>query len=351
MKVLYVIEGIAAKGGLERILIDKMNALVDSMDVTLLAVWRGQEEPAYRLDQRVQHISLDIPRPEGKIGFLFSLSRVLRRYNLTVKDINPDVVIHFRAIGAFLIGYGTHPCRTIFESHGVRYSNNHLWLYLRKERNVDTIVCLTEGDRQEYLVQKRCTDVRVIPNFTNVQPSSEPNIEAKNCVFIGRYCYEKNPERLLSLWGRIHDIHPDWTLDIYGEGWTEEALPSTLLHADKHVNLHGNTNNVAQCLSQASILLLTSRTEGFGLTILEAMKCAVPVVSLDTPYGPSDLIDNAVTGYCTPYHDDDAFVSAVSTLMNDASLRLSMGRAANERAKRFDKSVIMKQWLDLLTTN
>lgn len=343
MKLLYVIEGISQKGGLERILVDKMNALVetacDTDSITLLTVWKGQETPAYRLDSRITHYSLDIPQPQGRVGFLLALARILRRYNQMLSQLNPDVVIHFRAIGAFLIGYANHQCRTIFESHGVRYSNNHLWLYPRMERRVDTIVCLTQGDRAEYLSLGRSRDVRVIPNFSNLRPVGIPDYSNQHCIFIGRYCPQKAPDRLLALWKRINQNHPDWKLDIYGDGWPQMSEDS--------ICCHGRTENVAAAMHRGSILLLTSHTEGFGLCILEAMKCALPVVSLDTPYGPSDLIENGVTGFCTPYHDDQAFVHATETLIQNQTLRQQMGQAGQQRAQRYDQLYIIPQWLGI----
>lgn len=340
MRILYVIEGISTAGGVERILIDKMNALSEQqdMEVVLLTVWKGQDASAFHIDSKVQHISLEVPQPSGKLQFLFALARILKRYNAMMQELNPDVVVHFRAIGAFLIGYGRNFCRTVFESHGVRYSNNHLWLYPRMERNVDTIVCLTNGDRQEYIRQGRCKDVRVIPNFSNIQPVGEPDYSSRHCIYVGRFCPEKDPDRLMRMWSTIHNVHKGWTLDIYGD-WDKQDVPGVVFHE--------HTDNIPSAMQKGSMLLLTSKTEGFGLTILEAMKCALPVVSLDTPCGPRDLIDDGATGYLTPYSDDEAFVDAVSRLMDNEVLRKSMGGKAMERAKLFDRDAIIQKWIAL----
>ena len=348
LKILYVIEGISAAGGLERVLIDKMNALsaVPGVEVVLLTVWRGQDSPAFRLDDGVGHVSLEVPRPGGRLQLLLALARVLRRYNVVLERICPDVVVHFRAMGAFLLGFGRHSCRTVFESHGVRYSNNHLWLYPRMERRVDTVVCLTEGDRGEYIRQGRCRDVRVIPNFSNVVPVGVPDYEGRHCVYIGRFCPEKDPERLLRLWGAIYEGHGDWTLDIYGD-WTPEVCGDWDVGDVPGVRLHGYCDDVASALQGGSMLLLTSRSEGFGLTILEAMRCALPVVSLDTPCGPRDLVVDGVTGFLVPYGDDGAFVGAVSRLMDDVALRRGMGENAAKRANLFDRDAIIGRWVAL----
>lgn len=346
MKILYVIEGISTRGGLERIIIDKMNAIAmtPDMSVSLMTIWKDKETPSFPLSPRVERHSLDVDLPHSGFSYLLTLARVLRRYNKTMCELNPDVVVHFRAMGAFLIGYAKHHCRTIFESHLSRSTNNHLWLYPRMESKVDTVVCLTKGDATEYRIAK---NVHVIPNFSAIEPLSEPDYANKHCAFVGRLCPEKNPLRLITLWERIQRQHADWTLDIYGDGEMLDICRQAANNSQSRINFHGHCDNVAEALSQSSILLLTSRTEGFGLCILEAMKCGIPVVSLNTKYGPSDIIEHGITGFCTPYKDDEAFVDATCQLLNSEELRRQYGKAAKERAKRFDKNTIIAEWIKL----
>lgn len=353
MRILYVIEGISTPGGLERIVTDKMNALAEQgADLHLLTVWQGHDIPSYPLDDRVIRYTLDIAKPKSRLSLPFTLAKVLDKYNKSLSLIRPDIIIHYRAIGAFLIGYGHTTARTIFESHGVRWSNNHIWLYPRMERHVSTIVCLTKADRQEYLRQHRCKDVRVIPNFTTITPISTPDYTRKRCLFVGRLCPEKDIDRLFRLWAEITRLHPDWSLDLYGQGELETQIRHQIsvtptLH---NVTLHPHTTDIAAEYARGGILLLSSKTEGFPLSILEAMQCALPVVSVDCPSGPSDLIADGITGYCTPYHDDQAFVHAVSTLINDITLRTAMGQHAQQHAQQYSRPHIMQMWTELFNT-
>lgn len=353
MRILYVIEGISTPGGLERIVIDKMNALAEHQtDLHLLTVWRGHDTPPYPLDARVRRHTLDIPKPQSRLAYIPTLVRVVRSYNKTLTTIKPHIIIHYRAIGALLIGYGHTTARTIFESHGVRWSNNHLWLYPRMERRVSTIVCLTPSDQAEYRRHHRCHDIRVIPNFTTITPIATPDYTRKRCLFVGRLCPEKDIDRLLRLWTAISRINPDWSLDLYGQGQLSTHIHQqiTTTPALHNVTLHHHTTHIAAEYARGGILLLSSKTEGFPLSILEAMQCALPVVSVDCPSGPSSLIENGVTGYCTPYHDDQAFVHAVTTLIRDTKLRSTMGQHARQRASQYSRSHIIQQWLDLFAT-
>lgn len=348
MRILYVIESISTPGGVERILIDKMNALcaVPGYEITLLTVWKETREAAFTIDKRIKHLSLDVTLPQLPMGLALMLPLVWLRYKRKLKEVAPDVAVHFRAMGAFLLGYTHHSCKTVFESHGVRYSNNHLWLYPRMERKVDTVVCLTHGDANEYSTPKR---IKVIPNFSQLKPIAEPNYERKHCLFVGRLCFEKNPIRLIELWQKIHAQKNDWILDIYGDGDLHQEVVKSIaqMHLQDSVVMHGHCADVAQAFAQGSILLFTSRSEGFGLSILEAMICQLPVVSFDIKCGPSDLIENEKTGFLIPENNDELFVEQVTRLMNDVSLRKQMGEAASISAKRFDKETIMQQWQTL----
>lgn len=319
MKLVYVIEHFSVKGGLERIVASKMNALAErGHDVTLLTVWRETLPPAFPLSRWVHRLCLDIKEPQSKLAYLWTLPQILRRFNRCIRGISPDVVLLFRAVGAWIGGWTSWKGRLVFESHGARWSNNHLWLYPGMERRVESVVCLTQGDASEY---KHARRVAVIPNFTDIQPKGAPDYEAHRCVFVGRPCPEKNIGRLERLWDRVRQTHPDWVLE-----------------------RHSQTEDMASAYQRGSILVMTSRSEGFPMSLVEAQRCGLPCVAFDCKYGPADIIINGETGYVIPYEDDDAFMAKLVHLMDDVALRRRMGEAAIRNVSRFDKERIIAEW-------
>ena len=354
MKLLYVIEHISTQGGLERILIDKMNALAGEpgFEVMLMTVWQDENGPAFPLDSRVGRVCLGLDRPASAVGLLATMPHVLHRYNNKVRAIAPDVVIHFRAIGAMLTAFSSWKGYTVFEAHSARQHSNHRWLYPFMERKADVVICLTKADAMNYSKAKR---VEVIPNFAEDAISAETKAshqderEGKRAVFVGRLCPEKDPLRLLRLWRDIVAKHPAWGLDIYGKGELEDAVRMEIerLGIADSVVLHGHTSDVSEVYGSADILLLCSRTEGLPLVLIEAMRNGLPVVSTDCPYGPSDIIEDGETGLLVPQNNDNAFVEAVSTLITDESLRKRMGERAKEKAVRFSKDAIIQRWKKL----
>lgn len=350
MKILYVIEHISAKGGLERIVIDKMNALSEdeALDVTLLTIWKDTDRPAYPVGPRVGQACLGIPRPGSLLGMMGALPRVLHRYNREVKCQAPDIVVYFRAMGALLAACSTWKGRSIFETHSARQYCNHKWLYPWMERKVNAVVCLTQDDARHYFHAAR---VEVIPNFTSMTcpPSAGACRSNRRCSFVGRLCPEKNPMRLLGLWKEIASRMPGWTLDIYGSGELEERMKEEIRWSalSETVTMHGFAEDVSRIYAETDILLLTSLTEGFPMVIIEAMRCGVPVVSTDCPCGPAEVIENGKTGMLVPLDDDPAYVDAVCRLMRDTGMRERMGREAVECSRHYCVPEILARWKTL----
>ena len=352
MKLLYVIEHISTAGGLERILIDKMNALAceQGYDVQLLTVWHEDSPPAFPLHQNIKHTCLGITSPRGHLQMLCTMPRVIRAFNRTVRLIAPDITIHFRAIGAMLIAFSSWKGYSIFEAHLARSHSNHRWLYPLMERKADAIVCLTHADAQNYPHARR---IEVIPNFTTLSVAHKPDYSSHTCVFLGRLCPEKNPLRLLRLWYRIHQQHPDWQLHIHGTGPLEHEVKNEILQLGLTESVHmlGHTSDVQQAYLSGSILLLTSNAEGLPMVLIEAQESALPVVSFDCPYGPSDIIQNGKNGYLIPFTDDEAFISAVDNLINSPALREQMGHNAKLQSSKYNKATIIRRWKDFFSSN
>jgi glycosyltransferase involved in cell wall biosynthesis len=149
--------------------------------------------------------------------------------------------------------------------------------------------------------------------------------------------------------------HPQWRLDIFGSGTMEEALNARIAamesannsESGRQITIHPFTNTIASEYATSSIFALSSRFEGFGLVLLEAMQHGLPCVVFDCPFGPSDVVANGECGFVVPDGDITAFARQLARLMDDEPLRQRFAAAARERAKRFSVEKVMEQWRDL----
>lgn len=100
---------------------------------------------------------------------------------------------------------------------------------------------------------------------------------------------------------------------------------------------------------ESSIFAFTSRTESFGMVLIEAMSCGLPVISYDCENGPRDIICNHYNGFLIPDNDTEQFTRKLLELMESPALREKFGRCARRSIACYDENIVMKQWDDLLS--
>ena len=397
MKIVYVIDSLGSKGGAERILSDKMSYLADHFgyDVHVVTCYQNPSVTpnVYPLSYRVGQTNLCIPYySQYKYGYpqrlwvKWGLYRdFCRRLTETVQRLDPDVLV---GLGYFQADVVTAiPCcaMKVVESHEARLftmSDSGLqrsWLsrlfmrfyryrYFRSiERRADVVVTLTNGDAQQW---SRARRVVVIPNFSSLKvhitasnspshpitSSGSPSLPIKRVIAVGRLEWQKGFDRLIDAWSIIAPKHPQWHLDIFGSGTLEDDLKTQISNLTFHlspltphpsISLHPFTADIMSEYARSSIFALSSRFEGFGLVLLEAMQCGVPCVVFDCPYGPSDVVVDGECGFVVPDGNIDLFAQRLAQLMDDEQLRSRFSAAALRRAEVFSIDEVMKQWQQL----
>jgi glycosyltransferase involved in cell wall biosynthesis len=164
--------------------------------------------------------------------------------------------------------------------------------------------------------------------------------------------HAKGFDRLVNAWKTVAQAHPDWILRIYGAG-TEERRDRLQARIDdaglaNKVFLMGSTANVGVELSKASIYAVSSRYEGFGMTILEAMSKGLAIVSFDCPNGPREIITHGQDGLLIKSKKAAALGQGICRLIEDEDLRRTLGRNALHTATRYGLDTVGAQWDELL---
>ncbi len=371
MRLLYIVNAVAVHGGLERILIDKVNWLAEKSGhkIHVVTFDQGNHPLVFPLHPNVdfRDINVSLHRSYQYSGIKRLLyghklhNLLLKRLKLTIREINPDIIFCLQKNHIKDIVKSAGGVPIVFESHSSRKGGfmeaSTLWhkikvLFNEKSyeysiKKVKCVVALTQGDAFEW--KKVNKNVVVIPNIVHLNISGRnSSLVEKKVVFVGRYAAQKDFGSLLQIWQIIYLRHPDWKLDIYGGYGPELEKWFDIIGAQQaNVFAHHSVPDLSDIYIHSSMLLLTSLYEPFGLVIPEAMSFGLPVVSFDCPYGPTDIISHGVNGFLVKGRNIDLFANYVCKLIEDEQLRMKMGEAANISSQRYDADIIMPRWLKL----
>jgi glycosyltransferase involved in cell wall biosynthesis len=216
----------------------------------------------------------------------------------------------------------------------------------------DAIVALTDEDARAYRSELNGARTRVerIPNALPALGGGIAKLEEKAVVAAGRLTGQKGFDLLIRAFARVARERPGWELRIYGEGSQRDLLERLIaeLGLNGSVRLMGATRHIGEELAQGSVFALSSRFEGFGMVLVEAMSKGLPVVSFDCPRGPAEIVEDGVDGVLVPNGEVDAFAAALVGLIDDEDRRRALGAAGLEKSKRYEIEPIGARWDELL---
>ena len=363
MRIMYFNKVFAAWGGFERVWTDKMNALseIPGNEICLVTTDQGNHKVPYPLNQNVRHIDLGIRFVQQYqyrgLKRYWIYQKLLRLFKRKMKALleaeRPDVIVSNASefVDFILKCKGTIPL--VVESHGTfnrpfhmqeMIVFNHIKSYFHQKalKKADRVVALTHGDAEQW--KQVNPNVSIIPNIVTMNDTGVySDCKAKRVIFVGRLDPQKGYQYLDAIWRIVEKRHPDWRLDIYGEG---ADLPENknIIPQGRQVYPHAQTIDVLDKYKGSSVLVLTSVYEPFGLVMPEAMSCGIPVVAFDCPYGPSEIITDGKDGFLIDCYNVEAFADKLCLLMENETLRKQMGQNAIQSSQRFTKDKIIPQW-------
>ena len=367
MKIVYICDALAIWGGLERIVIEKVNELAERYDyeMYLLTANQGGHPIPFPLSSKVIHFDLQIQfhkqyqyKGLRRIIKKIELNRLfVRQLRVKIKEIDPDVIVCVRSEFARAVSKVKGSIPFVFESHTSRFGQHFIHagffeqakaeLFNRAIRSAQKVVALTKGDANDWKgINPR---VKVIPNMVHLNKSGHCcNYESKSVIFVGRFSPQKDITSLLKIWQLVYHRHPEWHLQIYGGfGDEQDALLPKIKEMNLNINVHEPTQQIFEKYLENSIFVLTSRYEPFGLVLPEAMSCGLPVVAFDCPYGPADIITDGKDGFLIKNRNISEFAEKVCFLIEEPELRRTMGQEGIRSSQRYDASLIMPKWKDL----
>ena len=377
MKIVYLLpEGLSNPAGMERVTTIKANYLADecNYDISIVTTEQMGRPVYYPLSEKIHlhHLNIGIYKNFGRESYPRKIiSRFLKtkEYKKALEKlllkIEPDITISTLGIDIDFLSELKDKSIKIGELHfpgnfrelmAKKLHKGFIPNYIAKLRTssliqkcgkLSQLIVLTE---EEKTLWSKTDNITVIPNPLPFYPKENSTLNNKAAIAVGRLSYEKGFDLLIQVWEIIHRKYPDWILNIYGKGEEknnltklikEKKLEKVVIINDPHPEIQ------SQYLKHSFSIFPTRYLDSFGMVIIEAMSCGLPVIAFDAPCGPKDIITEGINGFLVKTEDIHSMANKILTLIEFEDMRKSMGKKAKEMAEKYKAEKIMLQWINL----
>ena len=355
MEIAFVLSDLSSAGGIERVtsVLAKVFTEKGHHNITIVSLFQTRKDIIYDFPQnvKVEFITSDNYLSKKVGGFTRGLMflKVCYKVKAFFKRSSYDFIIGqgFPVnLTLWLAGLSkkTIACEHVhYNYYGSVIRKCRLFIYKRCLQ----VVVLTEQDKSNY--SGLLDNISFIPNavsFCNEESEERvSSLNEKRIISVGRLEEQKGYDLLLRVSVSIFKQFPDWKLYIYGAGRLEKELIKLRdeLGLRNNVNFKGLTNNIREEYLNSSLYVLPSRFEGFGIVLVEAAFCGLPIIAFDCPTGPRDILKNG-GGILLPPNNLELLENAVIALLGDKEERLKYGLQGPNIAMRYTPSKIYEEW-------
>ncbi|GAA4013997.1 glycosyltransferase family 4 protein [Streptomyces sp. NBC_01352] len=372
MKISFLINNIYGIGGTNRTVINLAEALAVRHEVEIVSVFRRATATKFEISPRITVRALVdlrpgsadrdaagsdepsevVPRQEEFYAQYsrFTDGRIIRDLEKTTADV---VVGTRPSLNLFVAAHTRDGALRVAQEH-----MTHLAIppavraeMARVYPRLDAITTVTEADARSFMENTPIPGIPVvgIPNSVP-EPAVAPSDGTRRVVVsAGRMHQIKRYDLLIRAFSTLAEEFPDWQLRIYGDGGEAGKLRSlvTDLGLTGRALLMGGFSPIESEWAKGSIAAVTSSAESFGMTLVEAMRCGLPVVSTDCPVGPREILRDGEDGFLVPNGEVEGIAWGLRRLMADEPLRRTMGAAALRNAARYDPAAVADRYLEL----
>lgn len=358
MNVCFLLGGFQSNGGIGRVTSILANELCNQENLTIhtIAYCQTDKPLFYPLSEKIhQHKLYSAPTSMLKA---MTMKHAVKQVRRILREQSIDLLIAAGALFyplAIRAVRGTKAKCYCWEHTDPGTTHDHRGQGRCRRyaiKRADKVIVLTRSAKRYYIEKLHMNPEKLVHIYnpiTNRQNDTPYNLNSKKIIAVGRLTYQKNFDRLIELASRFLP-GTDWSVDIYGQGEDKQMLTQLIQEKqlENQIHLMGQVNDLYDRYPQYAFQLMTSRYEGFPMSLLEGATHRLPLVSFDIPTGPDEIIVDGENGYLIDKQDDDRMVLCVQQLMENDALRKSMSDAAYHMVQQFRLDDILKQWCETL---
>ena len=221
-------------------------------------------------------------------------------------------------------------------------------------KKADQVVVLTKSAKKYYRDVLKFDEDRLFQIYNPISENSAKSTEyletSKKIISVGRLSYQKNFDLLIDVAAEVLPKYPDWSWDIFGSGEEYDSLLSKIKTKglEGRVNLLGQVSDLYDRYPNYSFQVMTSRYEGFPMSLIEGMANRLPLISFDIETGPDEIIQDGVNGFLVPPENREKMAERVCRLIESPSLRKEFSEASYAFRTKYNLESIVLQWKELL---
>lgn len=357
--ICIVIKNINIGGGISRVVSCIANELVNDYDVTILSFESNYSanKEVYNIDEKIRIIFLMKEINNYKKEFI-KISRNVKKI-LKSNSFDTILIAGMDFVPFFYMSLSRlRHCNMIAWEHANHNIGNIFglkWMGRKiAARHFNKIVVLTDRDRELYVNKEklRCGIERIYDPCEKkvINNRCIYNKESKKIMSCGMLIYQKGIDYAILVAEKVFEKHPDWIWEVWGEGPKRYELEKKIKEKklEDHFKLRGYSDSVTDLYQDYALFVLTSRYEGFGMVIVEALSNNLPVVAFNCDAGPSEIIEEGVNGSLIDCFEIEKMSNQINALIENVSLRESMSRHSNETLDKFELKLLIEQWKKIL---
>lgn len=357
--ICFLLGGFQGNGGIGRVVSILSNAFCETADFSVSAIsFCHKDGPnLYKVNQAVKQFSLYSENISMTKAML--KSHAVHKVKSIIREQKIDILIAcgvlYYPLGILAVR-GTKAKCFCWEHISPTVSSDYRFQSVCRKfgvRFADKLIVLTKS-AEYYYERLHVKSDKVVQIYNPVVDRSEDVVydqHSQKIISVGRLSYQKNFELLLDIAAIVIPRHSNWTWDIYGEGELHQSLvqKAEALGISDRVRFMGMVDDLYNHYDSYSFMVMTSRYEGFPMTLLEGITHGLPLISFDVPTGPSEIIDHNVNGYLIHPGNQDEMIKAIEDLIEHPETRKDFSQASLRIKEHFAIGSILEKWRQILT--
>ncbi|QKJ64782.1 glycosyltransferase family 4 protein [Flavobacterium sp. M31R6] len=357
MRIIQIIDSLEA-GGAERMAVNYANTLVDEIDFSGLVTTRKEGALRNQINLKVSYLFLNKKR-QLDFGALFRLRSFVLKNKVTH--------IHAHSTSFFLAVLLKCICPNLKILRHDHYGNNEFlatrpYFVLKQTASFfNGVIAVNQKLKNWSEVQLKAKNVIYLPNFPTKEIGIDEHTilkgaEGKRIVSLANLREQKNHFLLLEVAQKLKKKYPDWTFHLIGKDFEDDYSKQIIKRIkeydlESNVFLYGSRQDVEYILNQAQIAVLTSKSEGLPVALLEygLYKKAVVVTNVgEIPL----IVQHKQNGFIVDSDDPNSFYQSVVDLITNETLRSDFGKALYATVQaNYTAESVMKKYLNWLQIN